>query len=127
MREAVVSMASNKTPGGYGPSSEFFKLFWEIIKGEVVKVIKYIMKKGYWSKSMRKGIVVFIFKRGDRKDVRNRRPISFLNTDHKVFAKVIARRLSKMVGKMVSETKTCAVHERMITENLILIRDIIKS
>lgn len=38
---------------------------------------------------------------------------------------MVARRLSKVISSMVSETQTCAVLSRMISENLILVRDII--
>ena len=48
-----------------------------------------------------------------------------LNSDYKVFAKMVARRLSKVISKMVSEMQACAVPGRMISENLILVRDII--
>lgn len=42
-------------------------------------------------------------------DIRNWRPISLLNSDYKVFAKMVARRLSKVISRMVSETQACAV------------------
>lgn len=123
--EAVASMAANKTPGGDGLPSEFFKMYWDIVKGEVVEVFRCIMGKGTLSESMKMGVVVLIYKKGDRKDVRNWRPISLLNSDYKVFAKMIARRLSRVISKMVSVTQTCAVPGRRSSENLILIRDII--
>ena len=125
MWEAVTSMGANKTPGGDGLPSEFFKVFWDIIRQDVVEVFSYMMREGIISESMREGVVVLIYKKGDKKDIRNWRPISLLNSDYKFFAKMVARRLSKVISKMVSEMQACAVPDRMISENLILVRDII--
>lgn len=53
--EAVTSMGANKTPGGDGLPSEFFKLFWEINKRDVVEGFSYMMRECIISESERGG------------------------------------------------------------------------
>ena len=44
-----------------------------------------------------------IYKKGDRCDPRNYRPITLLNTDYKVFTRVLANRMKKAVHEFVSK------------------------
>ena len=49
------------------------------------------------------------FKKGDRLDPRNWRLISLLNVDYKLAARVLARRLLKVIHLVVADDQTCGV------------------
>ena len=59
--------------------------------------------------SLRKGLVRLLFKKGDWSDLHNWRTITLLNTNYKILAKVLARRLSTVLDTLVSEAQTCTV------------------
>ena len=52
------------------------------------------------------------FKKGDRLDPRNWRPITLLNVDYQLAARVIAGRLLKVIHLVVDKDQTCGVPVR---------------
>ena len=54
----------------------------------------------------------------------NLRPISLLNIDYKILTKVIAKRLEKLLPKIINPDQTGYVKGRYIGENVRLIQDI---
>ena len=66
-----------------------------------------------------------IFKKGDRKNLKNWRPISLLNVDYKICSKVLSLRLSKVLEFIVDPDQTCSVPGRKITSNLHILRDVL--
>ena len=77
------------------------------------------------SSSQRRGLISLIFKKGDRLDPRNWRPISLLNVDYKLASRVLAGRLLKVIHLVVNKDQTCGVPGRYIGENVALLRDVV--
>ena len=64
---------------------------------------------------MKSSVTRLIFKkRGDRKYLKNWRPISLLNVDYKFFSKVITSRLSKVLSFIIHPDQTCSIPGRSI-------------
>ncbi len=55
----------------------------------------------------------------------NFRPITLRNTDFKMLANVLAKRLARVVGSVVGDSQTCAIPGRSI-DNLHLVRYIVE-
>jgi len=66
-----------------------------------------------------------IYKKGDRKSLKNWRPISLINVDYKICSKALSVRLSKVLQFIVDPDQTCSVPGRRIPSNLHLLRDIL--
>ena len=64
-----------------------------------------------------------MYKKGDREDLTNWRPITLLNTDYKIIAKTLANRLKKVLAYCINIDQTCSVPGRSIVDNCALIRD----
>ena len=75
--------------------------------------------------SQRRGIISLVFKKGDRLDARNWRPISLLNVDYKLASRVIAGRLLKVIHSVVNKAQTCGVPGRFIGEIVALLWDMV--
>ena len=73
---------------------------------------------------MKTSNTLVIFKKGDRKALKNWRPISLLNVDCKICSKAISVRLSKVLDFIVHPDQTCSVPDRTISSNLHILRDI---
>ena len=67
-----------------------------------------------------------IFKKGDRLDHKNWRPISFLNVNNKFCARVLAGRLFNVIATVVAPDQTCGVPGRYIGENVAFLRDVVE-
>ena len=65
-----------------------------------------------------------LFKKGDRLNPANWRPITLLNVDYKICARALAARLLKVIHHVVGPDQTCGVPGRFIGENVALVRDL---
>ena len=87
---ALQGMARRKAPGLDGLPMEFYLKFWNVVGADLVSVLNSCLDSGCLSLSQRRGIISLSFKKGDRLDPCNWRPITVLNVDYKLAARVIA-------------------------------------
>ena len=122
--EALKGMAKNKTPGIDGLPAEFYLAFWNTLGRDLVLVINFAFQSGQLSLSQSRGLIILLFKKGDRFSMQNWRPITLLCADYKIAARVIAGRLLKVIGSVVSPDQSCGIPGRHIRENVALLRDV---
>ena len=91
--QALLVMAHGKALGSDGLPMEFFVKFWDVLGLDLVDVLNSCYRSGSLSLSQRCGIISLVFKKGDRLDARNWRPISLLNVDYKLASRAIVGRL----------------------------------
>ena len=70
-------------------------------------------------------LISLIFRKGDRLDPRSWRPITLLNVDYKLGARVVAGRLLKVIHLITAKDQTCGVPGGLVGENLAIIRDVV--
>ena len=107
-------------------TAEFYLAFWAIIGEDLVEVLNYGFQNGQLSVSHRRGLLSLIFKKGEKRDLKNWRPISLLCVDYKIGTRALAARLQKVLPSVLHEDQTCGVPGRSIFSNLYLIRDLIE-
>jgi len=122
---ALQGMARCKAPGLDGLPMEFYLKFWSVLGPDLVNVLNSCFDTGCPSLSQRRGIISLSFKKGDRLDPKNWRPISLLNVDYKLAARVIAGRLSEVIHLVVEKDQTCGVPGRFIGENVAFLHDVV--
>ena len=122
---ALLGMAKRKAPGLDGLPVEFYVRFWDVLGSDLVSVLNSCLDSGSLALSQRRGIISLSFKKGDRLDPRNWRPISLLNVDYKLASRAIAGRLLKVIHLVVAKDQTCGVPGRFIGENVALLRDVV--
>ena len=103
---ALLGMAKRKASGSDGLPMEFYVKFWDLLGADLVCVLNSSYRDGCLSVSQRSGVIFLSFKKGDRLDIRNWRPISLLNVDYKLASRVIAGRLLKVIDLVVSKDQT---------------------
>ena len=122
---AVFSMQNNKAPGSDGLSTEFYKCFWSDIKDLLIDSLNDGYVQGELSVSQKQGILTLLFKKGDRRVLDNWRPISLLNIDYKILARVLSQRLQKVLHQIVSFDQTGYIRGRSASDNIRLVQDVI--
>ena len=125
LSDSVKGLSLGKLPGSDGLSVEFYLHFWEILGPLLLRVANECFRDGDLCDSMKGSVTRLIFKkRGDRKSLKNWRPISLLNVDYKIISKVITSRLVNVIEFIVHSDQTCSVPGRSIFSNVTLLRDI---
>ena len=123
--EALTGMARRKAPGLDGLPAKFYLKFWSVLGQDLVQVLNSCYRAGSLTLSQRRGVISLSFKKGDRLDMRNWRPISLLNVDYKLAACAVAARLLKVINLIVAKDQTCGVPGRYIGENVAFLRDVV--
>ena len=123
-RDAVFNMKVNKSPGSDGLPCEFYKIFWNDIRLYHYNSLIHSYAEKSLSPSQKLSILTILHKKGDRQLLNNYRPLSLTNTDYKIIAFVLARRLQKIVNRVISNDQSAYIKGRFIGNNARTIVDI---
>ena len=105
-REALSGMNTGKSPGIDGLTAEFYMAFWAVIGEDLVEVLNYGFQIGQLTVSQHRGLLSLIFKKGEKKDLKNWRPISLLCVDYKIGTRALAARLQRVLPLVLHEDQT---------------------
>ena len=119
----ISQLATGKSPGPDGITAEFYKKNWTLISQQFTDAINDIHLNGHIPKEMKLGSIILIHKKHDTRLLKNYRPISLLNTDLKIYTKLLANRLKLLLPKILHQHQY-ARPEGQIHQVLTLLRDI---
>lgn len=125
IRSALFKMKKQKTPGPDGLTVEFFIKFWNGLQDILFKLFQTVYEEKCMSRTMRHGHITLIYKKGDKRQLKNYRPISLLNVDYKILARVMSNRLKYVIPKIVSSSQSSCIVGKDISDTIASIRDII--
>ena len=123
---ALLGMAKGESPGSDGLPMEFHVAFWDLLGGDLVNVFNASLEAGLLPFSQREALIALIFKKGDRLDHNNWRPISLPNDDFKLCARVLDGLPLKVIATVLAPDQTCGVPGRYIGENVAFLRDVVE-
>ena len=106
VRDAVFQMEHNKAPGPDGFPVEFYQVFWNVIKDDLMALFSDFHREDLNLYSLNFGIITLIPKIQDATKIQQYRPICVLNVSFKIFTKVATNRLNK-VAKIVVSNADC--------------------
>lgn len=119
LKAAVQSMQRGKSPGIDGIPPEFYVTFWEQLSPFLLNMITYSVDKGRFSRDVNTALISLLLKKDkDPTDCASYRPLSLLNSDLKIFAKLLARRLEHHMPSLVSPDQTGFIKSRLATDNV---------
>ena len=117
---AMRSLQSSKAPGPDGYTPEFYKTFTAEIAPLLLDV---------FNESLEKGLLPMAFYQASKDpiDPASYRPISLLNVDTKILAKIMANRLANVPPTIVHDDQTGLIKNRQMVHNIRRLFDIIYS
>lgn len=130
IEKAIDDLAAGKAPGPDGFGAALYKTFKGVISVALHRVFTEAIRLKVLPGSFKKTHVILIPKTDDPKkllSVKSYRPISLANTDYKVFMKVLAGRLQRMMKILVGPHQTCGIKGRTINTNVHVARSVLES
>uniref|UniRef100_A0A8C5M5U5 Reverse transcriptase domain-containing protein n=1 Tax=Leptobrachium leishanense TaxID=445787 RepID=A0A8C5M5U5_9ANUR len=122
---AIASQNKCKAPGPDGLTAEFYQCFSALLAPHLAEVFNESLNGGLLPPTFRTSAVILLTKPGvvDTADVGNWRPISLLNVDRKILARVLFLRLQVLSEGLLSDSQFCTVRGRNVFDAVLEVRE----
>ena len=122
---AIFQMEHKKAPGPDGFPAEFYQVFWEVIKNDLIDLFTEFSAGSLPLYSRNFGTIILLPKLSEAIKIQQYRPICLLNVSFKIFTKVATNRLVKVAHKVISPTQTTFLPGRNIMEGVVVLHETI--
>ena len=126
IEKAMKMMQLNKSPGEDGLPIEFYRLFWDEVKEYLFDSYMYSLENGNLSITQKRGVISLLPKKNDLLLLKNWRPLTLLNVDYKILAKLIATRIKEALIHLINKDQTGFLEKRFIGHNIASLIEIIE-
>jgi hypothetical protein len=99
VRTCIDNLKSSITKDIYGMNHELLKQIKEVIISPFTKLMNYCIRTDIFPNCLKRSTVIPIFKKGDRNDCKNYRPISLLPVFSKIFEKLLLLQIVHFFNK----------------------------
>lgn len=123
--KAINGMNKNKSPGLDGLTAEFYREFREQLCPILGKLFRWMEDHDYIETEIITGLVNIIHKKGSKDKLDNYRPLTMLNVDYKILARVMSERIKKVISTVVGGTQAYSVPGRNIVDTVRSVRDVV--
>ena len=121
-------LAQDKAPGPDGFTMAFWLFCWDIVTIEIKGFFKEFHERGGFVKSLNATFLVLVPKKGEAEDLKDFRPISLVGSLYKLLANVLANRIKKVMGKVISESQNAFVEGgRQILDAVLIANEAVDS
>jgi len=127
INKVVWSMEPDKAPGPDGFSIHFYRASREIIKVNLLRMIKAFQLKAKVGGNTNSTFLALIQKDVNPSFFGRFRPISLFNASYKILAKLMANRIKPLLGKLISPAQGGFFKGRHILDNAIQVQETIHS
>ena len=123
---AIKSLKINKAPGPGGIQSELLKAGPEELVDIYHKVITSVWKTGHFPRSWAKATIVPLFKKGEKGDCNNYRPISLTSQTAKILTKILLDRLKSLTNHILGEYQASFRKDRSTIDQIFSTRQMME-
>ncbi|GKD23129.1 RNA-directed DNA polymerase, eukaryota [Tanacetum coccineum] len=125
IKEAVWDCGSAKSSGPDGFTFKFFKKHWDIVEHDVVSYVKDFEVSAHTPKGCNSSFITLVPKVEDPLTIGDFRPISLIGCQYKIIAKILARRLSRVVSSVIRDVQMAFIKGRQIIDGPLIVDEII--
>ncbi|GAU42970.1 hypothetical protein TSUD_188430 [Trifolium subterraneum] len=125
VRETVWSCDGNKSPGPDGYNINFLKACWSIVKDHVMVFLNEFHNNAHLPKVVTASFLTLVPKKDHPQDLFDYRPICLIGSLYKILAKLLANRLKKVLGKLISNCQSAFLPQRQILDGVVVLNEII--
>ena len=117
--EATLKGCGETAPGLDGIPYLVYKKLWPVIGGYLLDAWNHSQRTGTLPEDQRISCITLLPKAGKNLNkIENWRPITLTNCDLKIFTKLIANSVSKVLDKIIAPSQTAYVPGRVVHDNL---------
>jgi len=109
LRNSISKGNSHKALGHDGIGLGFYKTSWEEMKHDLLQTLNCMYIDGTILARQLQGLMVCIPKHAHPSKVDDYRPLTLMNTDHKIMTKVIAERLKPILSTLIHPNQYCGI------------------
>jgi hypothetical protein len=118
-------MEHNKSPGPDGFPPEFYQVFWEVIKGDLMALFWEFQHGSLPLFSLNFDMIILLPKCAEAIKIQQYIPICLLNVSFKIFSKVLTNRLTSVAHKVILPPQMDFLPGRNIMEGAIVLHETI--
>lgn len=116
---AISSLNPNKTPGMDSLPVEWYGTYSESLAPKLLEMYNHAFDRGILPESLREALIVLIPKLHKDHDLcESYRPISLINVDAKILAKLLVKRLNMLIASIIHTDQTGFIPARPTAINL---------
>ncbi|CAJ1062856.1 LINE-1 reverse transcriptase -like protein [Xyrichtys novacula] len=128
IEDSILAMQNGKAPGPDGYPVEFYKIFSNKLAPLLSKMYTDSLGKGLLPQTLTEASISLILKPDkDPLNCGSYRPISLLNADYKILAKILASRMETVISDMISVDQTGFIRDRHSSSNIRRLLNVILS
>ena len=127
IRGAIWALQPDKAPRLDGFPICFYIDHWGIIKRDLIKMMKWIQRKGKIGGYTNSTYLALIPKENRPTTFSHFRPISLCNSSYKILMKILATRLKTLLPLLISENQGGFLAKRQISDSILLVQEAIHS
>jgi exonuclease III len=125
VRETIWSCDGNKSPGPDGFNLNFFKACWCIVKHDVLAFLNEFHVNAILPKGMTASFLTLVPKKDHPQDLFDYRPICLIGSMYKILSKLLANRLKRVLGKLISICQSAFLPQRQILDGVVVLNELI--
>jgi hypothetical protein len=125
VKEAIFQMKVNKSLGLDGFPAEFYQIFRDIIKGDLMALFKDFDEGKFPLFNLNFGIITLLPRQKEVTHIKQYHTICLLNVSFKIFTKVIVNRITGIADQIMSPSQTRFILDRNIMEGVVMLHETI--
>ncbi|XP_026416712.1 uncharacterized protein LOC113312175 [Papaver somniferum] len=125
IREAVFELNPDSAPGPDGFAGWSYREVWEIIGKDFINAIQFWWSRRFIPNGLNANFLLLLPKVKNVKRANQFRPIGLMNFSFKVITKIITKRLTEIIKKVVSPQQGAFIKGRNIQEKIALASELV--
>ena len=125
--DVIWAMEPDKAPGPNGFSIHFYRVCWNYIKFDLLRMISAFLSKAKVGGNTNSTFLALIPKEVNPASFDRLKPISLCNVSYKILAKLLDNRLKPLSGPLISPLQGGFVQGRHLLDNVIQVQEALHS
>ena len=127
VEEATRKIKNNKAPGRDGINGELIKYGGNTLHNKLYELILQVWREESMPNDWKQGLIIPLYKKGDRQKVENYRGITLLSNAYKIFSSILNNRIKTVIKSKIGEYQCGFTEGRSTTDAIHRIRRIMET